>query len=120
VSAADETHYTREQILAVAHALLTQAIEAGATEVSIEPAAQEVSVDYRIEGEWRRIRTLPGDLHENLVNRYKIMAQFRKTWDHQAPQAGVIRVQYRGIDHDFWVATEPTPAGERIQMRVLN
>jgi len=86
-------------IVAIAHALLEQAIDANATEIHIEPGADRMEVSYRIGGVLHRHMVLPTHIYPNLVTRYKVMAEV--SWaSRQQPVQGHFTLRRRGRYYD--------------------
>jgi type IV pilus assembly protein PilB len=111
--------YDPETIVSTAHGIITEAINLGATEIHIDPETEQATLSFRKGEALHQDRTVPGALYETLVNRYKLMARIKRTWERRVPQEGVVKVHYQGQDYDLCLNTTPTPKGEKIVMRLI-
>jgi RNA polymerase sigma-70 factor (ECF subfamily) len=105
-------------LVRIAHTIIQQAILDGATEVRIEPGADSLAVSFRIDGELHEVMRLPRHLQENLVARYKYMADLIVE-QHDARQDGHIAISHDGRDYDLHVTADPGPQGEQITMSLV-
>ncbi len=102
----------------IVNALLSEAIQAGASDIHLE-AYERVSVlRFRIDGILREISRLDVRAHSKLISRIKIMAEMDIA-EKRLPQDGRIatRLGSRGVD--VRVSTIPSAHGERCVMRIL-
>jgi type II secretory ATPase GspE/PulE/Tfp pilus assembly ATPase PilB-like protein len=99
--------------------LIAAGIEAGASDVHIEPEEQGIAVRHRIDGVLRQARTLSRSLAPSLVSRVKILSGLDIA-DRMRPQDGRARVAVRGAVVDLRVSTLPASHGEKIVIRVLD
>ena len=101
--------------------LLAEAIQAGATDIHIEPFEQELRVRYRIDGILHQVPT-PGSIRgfqPAIVSRIKIMANLNIA-EKRLPQDGKFRASLGDLHFDLRVSILPTPYGETVNMRLLN
>lgn len=98
--------------------LFSGALAMGATDVHLEPAAEELRVRFRIDGVLHQIVTLPHDSFETLRSRVKYLAQL-KLDVRELPQDG--RFEFRLSDRQVDVRTSSLPGlyGEIITLRLL-
>ncbi len=108
-------------IIHLVNQLLIEALELGATDIHIEPFADEISVRYRIDGMLRDIPTPEGlrELHNSIVSRMKIMADLNIA-EQRLPHDGRIRVHIGKEEFDLRVSILPTRFGETLCLRILN
>ena len=106
-------------VVGLVNSILTDAIRAGASDIHIEPRADRVDVRYRIDGEMRVVRQIPGKVLRMLVARIKIMAELDIV-EYRIPQDGRISVQIDGRDVDLRVSVLPNHHGQRIVLRILD
>jgi general secretion pathway protein E len=99
--------------------LISEAVEARASDIHIEPMGDAVLVRYRIDGALRTVRTLPPDLRAGTTSRLKIMARLDIA-ERRLPQDGRIKIAVRGIDIDLRMSTIPTAYGESVVLRILD
>ncbi|HET9683469.1 MAG TPA: GspE/PulE family protein [Gemmatimonadaceae bacterium] len=99
--------------------LLAEGIQAGASDIHIEPEEQGIAVRHRVDGLLRRARTLPRRIAPSLVSRVKILSGLDIA-DRLRPQDGRARVAVQGSVVDLRVSTLPASHGEKIVIRVLD
>lgn len=98
---------------------LAEAIEAGASDIHLEPMENGLAARYRIDGALRRIDEAPGQMKAAVVSRIKIMSRLDIA-ERRLAQDGRMRVTVRGRDIDVRVSVVPTAHGESIVMRLLD
>ena len=99
--------------------LLAEGIQAGASDIHIEPEEEGIAVRHRIDGVLRQARLLARTLGPSLASRVKILSGLDIA-DRMRPQDGRARVAVRGIVVDLRVSTLPASHGEKIVVRVLD
>ena len=99
--------------------LLADGIQAGASDIHIEPEEQGIAVRHRVDGLLRHARTLPRQVAPSLVSRVKILSGLDIA-DRLRPQDGRARVAIQGSVVDLRVSTLPASHGEKIVIRVLD
>jgi len=99
--------------------LLADGIQAGASDIHIEPEEQGIAVRHRIDGVLRQARLLGKSLAPSLVSRVKILSGLDIA-DRMRPQDGRARIAVRGTVVDLRVSTLPASHGEKIVVRVLD
>ncbi|MCC2672568.1 MAG: type secretion system protein (GspE) [Armatimonadetes bacterium] len=117
--APDESDLVQGPIIRIAHAVIQQAVSAGASDIHIEPGARTVRIRYRIDGVLHETMQLPKHIHPPLVSRYKIMSDMNIA-ERRVPQDGRIGINYQNKDYDLRVSCLPTLLGEKIVMRILD
>ncbi|MFB6212904.1 MAG: GspE/PulE family protein, partial [Candidatus Magasanikbacteria bacterium] len=90
-----------------------------ASDVHIEPQRKKLRIRFRVDGELREVASLPAEVAHPLISRVKVMAQLRLD-EERVPQGGRFRSTVFGRNIDFRVSTFPTPAGEKVVIRVLD
>jgi type II secretory ATPase GspE/PulE/Tfp pilus assembly ATPase PilB-like protein len=89
-------------IIAVAHAIIEQAIDAHASEIQLLLLEDRMEVYNRVGEHLHRWMTLPARIYPNLVTRYKVMADV--SWaSRQLPVDGHISIRRRGRQYDIAV-----------------
>ncbi|MDD5430636.1 MAG: GspE/PulE family protein [Candidatus Pacebacteria bacterium] len=106
-------------IIKIVASALKEAVNLGASDVHIEPQRGYMRIRFRVDGELHEVSQMPMELHQPVISRIKIMANL-KTDENRIPQDGRFRSVIFGRDIDFRVATFPTPAGEKVAIRVLD
>lgn len=99
--------------------ILESAIAAAATDIHIEPQAEEVRVRYRIDGVLHNIMRIPAEMHLSVTSRIKVLASMNVT-ERRRPQDGHFTLETDGGAYDFRISTLPSVNGETIVMRVLD
>lgn len=99
--------------------IIVDAIAYKASDIHIEPHANEVVVRFRIDGVLHEAGRIPKEYYENILNRIKIQAKLRID-EHLSPQDGAI--QYKINDHNLAmrVSEVPTLDGEKTVIRILS
>lgn len=105
--------------VALTDELLRIAVAQGASDVHIEPSAQQLRVRYRIDGVLHLARTLNMSLHAGIVSRIKILSNIDIS-ERRLPQDGRVELEFDGRRVDFRVATMPTVFGEKVVIRILD
>lgn len=101
------------------NALIERAFDERASDIHIEPQADEMIVRMRIDGLLHQILTVPTDLKNMVVSRLKIMGNMDIA-EHRIPQDGHTTVNVRGHVVDLRISTIPTVYGEKIVLRLLD
>jgi type IV pilus assembly protein PilB len=99
--------------------IIRHAVEARASDIHIEPFAQESRVRYRIDGILHTSLTLPKSIHKAIIARIKVLAKL-KLDETRVPQDGRIRLVINNQEIDFRVSTLPLASNEKVVMRILD
>lgn len=99
--------------------ILTGAINAGCSDIHLEPHVPEMRVRYRVDGELQPVMTIPNHTEEAVVARIKVMADMDTT-ENRRPQDGRLTLTEGGARVNFRVSTIPTVGGEKVVMRLLD
>jgi len=102
----------------LAHKIMQLAIHTKASDIHLEPTADDFLLRYRADGVLQEIRRLPTSTRESLTARYKTMAEMDMN-EKRLPQDGRIAVRHEDKDFDLRVAVMPSMYGEAITMRIL-
>lgn len=106
-------------VVRLVQAILTGAINAGTSDIHLEPHSPEMRVRYRIDGELQQVMTIPNHIEEAMVARIKIMADMNTT-ESRRPQDGKLTITEDGKRVGFRVSSVPTIGGEKVVMRLLD
>ena len=106
-------------VIRMANAVLTQAVEAGASDIHIEPDRRNVRVRFRVDGVLQEVMMIPKHIQPALISRYKIMADMNIA-ERRIPQDGRIPIKVNNKDYDLRVSCLPSMYGEKIVMRILD
>lgn len=102
----------------LANLILTQAVNAKASDVHIEVYEKSLRIRFRIDGVLHDVMNPPRQLHGALVSRFKILANINIA-ERRIPQDGRMSVKVEGKTVDVRVATLPASFGERVTLRLL-
>ncbi|HKJ72305.1 MAG TPA: ATPase, T2SS/T4P/T4SS family, partial [Gammaproteobacteria bacterium] len=105
-------------LIRLLNAVMTQAIEEGASDVHIEPFESRTVIRYRVDGILRDLVEPPRAISGRLAARVKVMARLNIA-ERRVPQDGRISLRLAGRTVDVRVSTLPTQYGERVVMRIL-
>ena len=100
--------------------IIRQALDQRATDIHVEPLADDLRIRFRVDGELLDI-AVPDQiksLQSSVVARLKIMANLDIA-ERRLPQDGRINLQVEGEPIDVRVATVPTVEGESVSLRLL-
>lgn len=106
-------------IIRMVATILEGAVNAGATDIHLDPQEPETRVRYRIDGVLHDVMSIPRGQHNAVVSRIKILADMDIT-ETRHPQDGHFSDSLGGKTLDVRVATLPTFLGERAVLRLLD
>ncbi len=106
-------------IIRLVNQIMQRAVESRASDVHIEPFADELKVRYRIDGILREYDSPPVRSTAAVISRIKIMAKLNIA-ERRLPQDGRIPLRIQGRELDLRVSTVPTMFGESVVMRLLD
>jgi general secretion pathway protein E len=100
--------------------ILREALDQRATDIHVEPMADELRIRYRIDGVLHEVPVPPNIkvLQASVISRLKIMAHLDIA-ERRLPQDGRINLELEGKPIDVRVATIPSVAGESVSLRLL-
>ncbi len=101
--------------------LIEKAHTSRASDIHIDPTAQNVRVRLRIDGVLQETCSFPKQNHNEIIARIKVLSRLR-TDEHQNPQDGRFRQNLPGVktDIDIRVSITPTYYGESVVLRLLS
>lgn len=114
-----EQIYKWENIGQICDLMIIGAVEMWTSDIHIEPLTNIVRLRYRVDGELREILEYQTFLHQQVVARFKIMANL-KIDESRIPQDGRISTVINNKALDLRVSTLPTVHGEKIVMRIVD
>ena len=106
-------------IVRLANWLLHRAVEAGASDIHIEPQGSELIVRLRIDGLLREEQRLPKWTQSAIVSRLKVLSNLDIAEKRQ-PQDGRLVAEIGGRRVDMRVSTLPVTGGEKLVMRIVD
>ena len=108
-----------QPVVRLIDALLTEAVQRGASDIHFEPESSFLRIRYRIDGVLRQVRSLHKSFWPAMVVRLKVMSNMNIA-ETRAPQDGRISLRLSGRPIDFRVASHPTTHGENLVLRILD
>ena len=102
----------------LANLILLDALQAGASDIHLEPFEDHLRVRFRIDGLLYDRPSPPKHLEAALASRLKVMARLDIA-EKRLPQDGMARVRIGAREVDVRVSTAPVPDGERLVLRLL-
>ncbi len=106
-------------VVRLVKAILTGAIDAGASDIHLEPHQPEMRVRYRVDGELQQVMTIPRHIEQSVVSRIKVMADMNTTETRRA-QDGHLSLSENGKKVNYRVSGIPTVGGEKMVLRLLD
>lgn len=107
-----------EKIVRLVNAIIALALHEKASDIHLDAKRDAVTIRNRIDGLLREVRTMPGRLHQPLVDRFKMMSSMDIT-EKRLPQDGSIHISFNKSDFVLRVASMPSSYGEAITIRIL-
>ncbi len=111
-------------VVRLVDSVLFDAIGQSASDIHVQPLADQVLIRYRIDGVLATARSIPARLAAGVVSRIKVMARLDIA-ERRAPQDGraTVLISGRGSTAakaiDLRISTLPTSFGERVVLRLL-
>lgn len=99
--------------------IIRDALRYRTSDIHFEPATEEVTVRFRVDGSLREAGKLPRQFYDNVLNRIKVESGMRID-EHFTAQDGSIQHEMSGQTTNLRVSLIPTVLGEKIVMRVLS
>jgi general secretion pathway protein E len=106
-------------VIRLVNQIMQRAVELRASDVHIEPFADELKVRYRIDGILKETASPPVRSTAAVISRIKIMSKLNIA-ERRLPQDGRIPLRVQGKELDLRVSTVPTMFGESVVMRLLD
>ena len=100
------------------NAVLSRAIELGASDVHFTPQRKRLLVRARVDGVMRELATIPKTLQPAVTSRLKVMAELDIA-EKRAPQDGRLSLRTGDRSIDLRVAVLPTTFGEKVTLRIM-
>lgn len=100
-------------------AIVGQALAAQASDIHLEPLAQQGTLRFRTDGVLQVVDSLEKTFFLSLLAHIKVLADLNVS-ERQLPQDGRLVLDLPGQDLDIRVSTLPTQAGECVTLRLLD
>lgn len=115
----DDAQHQSAPTIRLVNSILERAATERASDIHIEPHADEVVVRMRIDGKLRTMLTVPDELKRTVVSRLKIMGGMDIA-ESRVPQDGRANVIIKGRNIDLRMSTLPALYGEKVVIRLLD
>ena len=99
--------------------LISRAVEAGASDIHIEPLERRLRIRTRIDGVLKEEEAAAIELAPAILSRLKIMSGLNIA-ERRLPQDGAVKLAVRGKEIDLRIATAPVTHGEAAAVRILD
>ena len=106
-------------VLRLLDAIIVQVLDAGASDIHLEPGTELGRIRYRIDGVLQQDRKIPMERHTALISCVKLMAGMDIA-EKRKPQDGRSQVSHSGQKTDLRISSLPTILGEKIVIRLLD
>ncbi len=106
-------------IIKLVHSIVAQAVEAGASDIHVNPEEGDAKVLFRVDGVLAQAATVKRKMAVGMVSRIKIMADLDIS-ERRVPQDGRFALAVDGRRVDIRVVTLPLVHGEGVVMRILD
>ena len=117
--ALEQAEIASAPIVRLLNSIIEQAAQSGASDIHIEPYAEEVRVRMRIDGDLKETMQLNKNILSAIVTRVKIMGGMNIA-EKRIPQDGRVETTINGREIDMRISTLPTIYGEKTVMRLLD
>ena len=106
-------------IVKLINSIVEQAVDMRASDIHIEPYAEDIRVRFRIDGDLHEIMRLSSSSLSAIVTRIKIIGKMNIA-EKRIPQDGRVETKINGKEIDIRISTIPTVYGEKIVLRLLD
>ena len=106
-------------VLRLLDGIIVQGLEAGASDIHLEPGTERNRVRYRIDGVLQQAQRIPMERHAALISCVKLMAGMDIA-EKRKSQDGRSQIAHSGQKIDLRISSLPTIQGEKIVIRVLD
>lgn len=98
--------------------IITDAIDAKASDIHIEPRIGYYVVRTRSDGILKKVLEIPGSIEQAVITRFKVLARMNIA-EHRRPQDGTFSIKYNDRMYDFRINTLPVSGKEKVVIRIL-
>jgi len=99
--------------------LIRGGIDAGASDIHIEPQGSDLRVRYRVDGMLRSAVSVPPSAQAEVLSHVKILADMDIS-ERRIPQDGHLTIGHNDKEYDLRVSSLPAVGGEKIVLRILD
>lgn len=107
-------------VIRLVNTIIRRALVEGASDIHVEPRAEELVVRYRVDGVLKRGMSAPLRLKDSVISRFKILGDLDIS-ERRLPQDGrfTVEAEEDGRLIDVRVASLPSVHGEKVVLRLL-
>src|SRR5574344_547940 len=98
--------------------IITDGIDAKASDIHIEPRIGNYVVRYRIDGILEHVIDIPPKVEQAVLTRFKVLSRMNIA-EHRRPQDGTFSIKYKDLSYDFRINTLPVSGKEKVVIRIL-
>ena len=98
--------------------IITDSIDAKASDIHIEPRLGYYVVRVRHDGILKKVLDIPGSIEQAVITRFKVLARMNIA-EHRRPQDGTFSIKYNNKMYDFRINTLPVSGKEKVVIRIL-
>ncbi|MGD8322208.1 MAG: ATPase, T2SS/T4P/T4SS family, partial [Gemmatimonadota bacterium] len=106
-------------VVKLTNLIIRDGINAGASDIHVEPGRRIGSIRYRVDGVLRKHMDLPMSALNRVISRIKVLSRLDIA-DRLRPQDGKARVRIRNRGYDLRVSTIPAAGAEKCVVRILD
>ena len=110
---------TNAPITKLVSSIINSAIDAGASDIHIEPQQPDMRVRYRIDGILHDAISVPSSAQLEVISHIKVTSDMDIS-EQRLPQDGYMMVKHDGREYDMRVSSLPGVGGEKIVIRILD
>ncbi len=115
----EQAEVTSAPIVRLINSLFEQAARSKASDIHIEPYAEEIRVRFRTDGDLKEIMSISRANLSAMVTRIKIIGKMDIA-EKRIPQDGRVEAKINDREIDMRISTLPTVYGEKIVIRLLD
>ncbi|MGA8746988.1 MAG: ATPase, T2SS/T4P/T4SS family [Solirubrobacterales bacterium] len=106
-------------VIKLVYSILAQGVSEGASDIHLEPEAEELRIRFRVDGVLKEAAHVPKRMISAVISRLKIMSELDIA-EKRVPQDGRVSVAIEDRRIDLRVTTLPTQRGEGATIRILD
>ncbi len=115
----DVSEVDAEPVIKLTNLIFKEAIEAGASDIHVEPDDRGGTVRIRVDGVLRKHMELPQQALIRVISRIKVLGDLDIA-DHIRPQDGRSRIRIGSHAYDLRISTVPARGAEKAVVRILD
>jgi len=119
ISASSRATATQSEAVVAVKQIIETAVRSRATDIHIEPGADEVNIRFRIDGILHALNPYPPRVGPPMISIIKVLSDMDIA-EKRKPQDGAFSGELEGRTLDFRVATSATVHGETMAIRILD